>query len=40
MNRINIDVLMETLSDILSEKHGAKITVRAVPKDSKEKAIK
>lgn len=40
MNRINIDRLVKELSDILSEKHGARITVRAVPKDSKEKASK
>ena len=33
MDRINIDRLMKELSDILSEKHGAKITVRAIPKE-------
>lgn len=33
MNRLNVDRLMEVMSDILSEKHGAKITLRAIPKD-------
>ena len=31
-----IDKLMETLSDILSEKYGCKVTMRAIPKDSEE----
>lgn len=37
MNHINIDRLMAELSAILSEKHGAKITVRAVPKEEAKK---
>ena len=32
MNRLNVDRLMEALSDILSDKHGAKITFSASPK--------
>lgn len=32
-NRINIGRLMETLSEILSEKHGCKVTITAVPKE-------
>jgi hypothetical protein len=35
-NRLNVDKLMSTLSEILSEKYGCKITMRAVPKDSEE----
>ena len=38
MNRLNVDRLMEVMSDILSEKHGAKITLRAIPKDQAEEA--
>ena len=34
-NRINIDRLMETLSEILSEKHGCKVTITAQPKEQK-----
>lgn len=33
-NGINIDRLMEALSSILSDKHGYKITLRAIPKES------
>lgn len=33
MNRLNVDRLMETLSEILSEKHGANITLRAEPQE-------
>ena len=33
MNHINVDRLMEELSAILSEKYGAEITIRAVPKE-------
>jgi len=36
VDRINIERLMEELSAILSEKHGAKITVRAIPKEEAE----
>lgn len=38
MNRLNVDRLMEVMSDILSEKHGVKITLRAIPKDQAEEA--
>lgn len=38
MNRLNVDRLMEVMSDILSEKHGAKITLRAIPKEQAEEA--
>lgn len=42
-NRLNVALLMESLSEILSDKHGMKITMRAVPKgetreDSTQKA--
>ncbi len=32
-NRLNIDRMMKTLSEILSEKHGCKVTITAIPKD-------
>lgn len=32
MEKINIDRLMAVLSEILSEKYGMKITMRAIPK--------
>ena len=35
-NRINIGRLMETLSEILSEKYGCKVTITAVPKEEKD----
>ena len=35
-NRLNIDKLLKTLSEILSEKYGCNITMKAVPKDSEE----
>lgn len=35
-NRLNIDRMMKTLSEILSEKHGCKVTITAVPKDEKD----
>ena len=38
MNQVNIDRMMGTLSKILSEKYGAKITVQAIPKKQKERA--
>lgn len=34
-NGLNIDRMMKTLSEILSEKHGCKVTITAVPKDEK-----
>ena len=34
-NRLNIDRMMKTLSEILSEKHGCKVTISAVPKAEK-----
>lgn len=34
-NRINIDRMMKTLSEILSEKHGCKVTITAIPKEEK-----
>ena len=39
-NRLPVDKLMQTLSEILSDKHGAKITLRAIPKESAEIAEK
>lgn len=36
MNRPNIERLMETLGDILSEKHGAEIRLRARLKEEYE----
>jgi hypothetical protein len=32
-NKLNVHKLMEVLSEILSEKYGCKITMRAIPKD-------
>lgn len=32
MNELNIDRLTKSLSDILSRKHGAKITIKVTPK--------
>lgn len=32
-NKINIDRLMTTLSEILSEKYGCKVTITATPKE-------
>lgn len=34
-NRLNVDRLMKTLSEILSEKHGCKVTLTAIPKEQK-----
>ena len=31
-DRLNVDLLMKTLSEILSEKYGLDITMRAIPK--------
>lgn len=33
MNELNVERLMQTLSDILSEKYDAKVTITARPKD-------
>ena len=35
--KLNVDRLMKTLSEILSEKHGCKVTITAVPKESLQK---
>ena len=32
-NKLNVDKLMQVLSDILSEKYGCKITMTAIPKE-------
>lgn len=32
-DRINVDKLMQVLSEILSEKYGCKITMKAIPKE-------
>lgn len=34
MNRLNVNRLAEVLSEILSEKHGAKVTVKFTPKEA------
>ena len=34
-NKLNMDRFMKTLSEILSEKHGCKVTITAVPKEKK-----
>lgn len=36
MDRLNVDRLAEVLSEILSEKHGAKITISFTPKEEAE----
>ena len=36
MNRLNVDRLAAVLSDILSEKHGAKVTITFTPKEEAE----
>lgn len=33
-DKLNVDKLMQVLSEILSKKYGCKITMRAIPKDS------
>ena len=33
MNELNIDRLTKALSDILSQKYDAKITIKAIPKN-------
>lgn len=32
-NKLNIDRMMKTLSEILSEKHGCKVTITATQKE-------
>lgn len=39
MNKLNVHRLMEVLSDILSEQHGAKITITLRPKTEDELAL-
>lgn len=34
-NKLNVDRLMKTLSEILSEMHGCKVTITATPKDQR-----
>lgn len=34
-NQLNIDRFMKTLSEILSEKHGCKVTITATPKENR-----
>lgn len=36
--RFPVDRFLETLSEILSEKHDAKITITAIPKEERESA--
>jgi len=36
MNELNIERFTKALSEILSRKYEAKITITAIPKDSKE----
>lgn len=35
MSQLSVDRLMRVLSDILSEKYGARVIVRAIPKEDK-----
>lgn len=37
MNHLNVDRLAEVLSEILSEKHGAKVTITWTPKSEETK---
>lgn len=39
-NKLPVDKLMQTLSEILSDKYGAKITLRAILKDAADSADK
>ena len=32
-NKLNVDRMMQALSEILSEKHGCKVTITAIPKE-------
>lgn len=38
MNKLNVDLLMKVMSEILSEKYDAKITLTARPKDPEQAA--
>lgn len=38
MNELNIDRFTKALSDILSRKHEAKITIKAIRKEAEESA--
>ena len=38
MNRLNVERLMDVLSEIFSEKHGVQITIRAMPKEEKKES--
>lgn len=37
MNRLNVNRLAEALSEILSDRHGAKVTVTFIPKEEEQK---
>lgn len=39
-SRLNVDLLTKTLSEILSDKHGLAVSVKAVPKDKAGEAEK
>lgn len=39
-NKLNMDRFMKTLSDILSEKHGCKVTMTATPKEPTQTIVK
>ena len=39
-NNLNVNKLMKTLSEILSEKHGCKVTITATPKEPTQKLEK
>lgn len=38
MNKLNVDRLMKVLSEILSDKYGAKVTLTATPREPDRKA--
>lgn len=35
-SRLNVDLLTKTLSEILSDKHGLSVSIKALPKDKTE----
>ena len=37
-NKLNVEKLMKTLSEILSEKYGCKVTITAIPKENSTEA--
>lgn len=39
-NKLNIDRMMKTLSEILSEKYGCKVTITATPKEPTQTIVK